>query len=179
MFAPPPLPSFSNPFADADELEISRISLTPEAGSAFEFPYNPTKFSLDRKVSWEDSKAMKEPYGILNFTGGSSDTVTFTTLLDVTEKDDDTATIHDDVVKLYKLTETSEKDNNYKRPPILTMAWGDKFKFVGVITALKVDYTMFSADGRPLRADVTLTLMGRTFATSATPATFFAPVTKA
>ncbi len=175
MFAPPPLPSFSNPFADAEDANITRIAIECEAGDPFEFKYNPTQFSLDRGVSWEDAKAMKEAYGVLNFTGGSSDTISFTAMLDTSEDDSESTGVLKQVKELYAYTKISVEDNNYKRPPILTLTWHSDLKFVGVITALKVDFTMFGEDGTPLRADVTVTMMGRTFAESNSKDTFFAP----
>lgn len=175
MFAPPPLPSFSNPFADAEESEVTRINIVPEDGSPFDFKYNPTQFSLDRGVSWEDAKAMKEPYGVLNFTGGSSDTISFTAMLDTSEDDSETTGVLKQVKDLYEYTKLKVKDKNYNRPPILTLTWHSELKFVGVITQLKVDFTMFAEDGTPLRADVTITMMGRTFAESDSADDFFAP----
>jgi hypothetical protein len=159
MFSPPPLPTFSNPFADAAGGAATKLILTPEEGKAFTFKFNPSQFSLDRSVSWEDTKPMKESYGILNFTGGASDSVSFTTMLDATEASDGVLA---DVEQLYAFTKASITDGDYKRPPIMLLEWS-KVKFSGVISAVKVDFTMFAPDGTPLRCDVTITMMGRSF----------------
>jgi|JI102314A2RNA_FD_contig_31_2850633_length_667_multi_3_in_0_out_0_1 hypothetical protein len=170
MFSPPPLPTFSNPFADAAGGAATKLILTPESGSAFTFKFNPSQFSLDRAVSWEDTKPMKEQYGILNFTGGSSDTLTFASMLDATE---DSGGVLPDVEKLYAFTKASVTDGAYKRPPVMLLEWS-KLKFSGVISAVKVDFTMFAPDGTPLRCDVTITMMGRSFQNQTAKDKFFA-----
>jgi hypothetical protein len=172
-FKPPTLPGFQKTAVDASS-SMKKLSLTPEGGSAITFQYNPTQFSLDRTVSWEDSRAMKEPYGILSFTGGASDTVNFSAMIDHSEDPD--GVLLDDVDLLYALTRVSIKETNYARPPITKLAWGT-LSFVGVVTALKLDFTMFSEAGVPLRATVTVTMMGRSFTTDADAqkAKFFAP----
>lgn len=178
MFSPPPLPSFSNPFAELLSASGGKIALTPESTSGlseFAFLLNPTQFSIDRAVSWDDSKAMKEPYGILSFTGGSSDTLNFTTMIDATENG--SKPVLPAVRQLYAMTDTSVKEANYNRPPIIKLVWKD-VKFVGVITSLKFDFTMFSEDGDPLRANVTISMMGRSFNDDASADSFFAPFNK-
>lgn len=173
-FKPPSLPGFQST-ALAAPSSLKKLSLTAEGGTpgAITFQYNPTQFSLDRAVSWEDTRAMKEPYGILGFTGGSSDTLNFTAMVDKSEV---AGSILDEVDDLYALTRVSIKDKKaqYARPPIVSLLWGS-VKFVGVVTALKVDFTMFSEEGDPLRANVTITMLGRSFSSDADPAKFFAP----
>lgn len=166
-----PLPTFSNPMDAAGGDEVKKFKLDDETGGTFEFQFNPTSFSLDRSVSWDDAKAMKEPYGILNFTGGQSDTVDFQTLFDGTETE---VKVLDEVKKLYALTKTSVEENNYKRPPIVKLTWTD-LTFVGVIASIKVDFTMFTAEGVPVRADVTVSMTGRAFSTKDGESDFFAP----
>jgi len=158
MFSLPSLPSFSNPLADAIGGDGTKLKLKPESGSDFTFPYNPTQFSLDRGVQWDDSKPMKQDYGILNFTGGNSDTISFSAMLDTTEETG--KDIMSDVKKLYAFTEASVSDGTYNRPPIVVLTWGD-IEFSGVITSIKVDFTLFSDKGKPLRADVSVSMMGR------------------
>ena len=53
-------------------------------------------------------------------------------------------------------------------------ALGSLLSFVGVITQIKVDFTMFSEAGKPLRRDVSITMMGRSFSEDAAPDSFFA-----
>lgn len=172
----PDLPGFANPFAGTPA-EMAKIKLEVEGAGEFKFQYNPSQFSMDRAVSWEDSRAMKEPYGILNFTGGSSDTLSFTAMIDYSEGGLlASGSVLADVKKLYGFTKTTVEEANklYKRPPIVKLVWKD-LSFVGVMTALKVDFVMFAEDGTPLRANVTITMMGRSFESTATASSFYAP----
>jgi len=170
-----PVPSFANPFASLKD-DVVRFSLKAESGatpSEFKFSYNPSSFSLDRSVSWDDAKALKEPYGVLHFTGGSSDTLDFQTLFDCSEEKD--KSILDTVEDLYKLTKVQIAcSDSTKRPPIVTLLW-NKLSFVGVITSVKVDFTMFNEKGDPVRADVNVSMQGRCFSTDSTKDKFFAP----
>lgn len=178
-FKPPSLPGFMDPPSMSLPSSSGKMELEDENGGVIQFSYNPTQFSLDRAVSWEDTRAMKEPYGILNFTGGSSDTINFTTMIDNSEDGaDEYGAVLDQVQALYELTNVQIVEANYARPPTVKLTWGD-FSFVGVITAIKVDFTMFADDGEPLRADVTVTMMGRSFNDDSSAATFFAPFTTA
>jgi hypothetical protein len=170
-----PVPSFANPFASLKD-DVVRFHLEAESGAKpakFEFQYNPSSFSLDRSVSWDDAKTLKEPYGVLHFTGGSSDTLSFTTLFDCSEIKDETilATIEE----LYQLTLVQIKcSDSTKRPPIVTLLWNE-LSFVGVITSMKVDFTMFNEKGDPVRANVDVAMSGRCFTTDNTKDKFFAP----
>ncbi|HMV65215.1 MAG TPA: hypothetical protein PKA64_00095 [Myxococcota bacterium] len=178
-FKPPALPGFMDPPSMSLPSSSGKMELEDENGGVIQFSYNPTQFSLDRSVSWEDTRAMKEPYGILNFTGGSSDTINFTTMIDNSEDGaDEYGAVLDQVQALYELTNVQIVEANYARPPTVKLTWGD-FAFVGVITAIKVDFTMFAEDGEPLRADVTVTMMGRSFNDDSSATTFFAPFTTA
>lgn len=170
-----PVPSFSNPFASQED-DVVRFYFEvepPGSPSEIVFQYNPTSFSLDRQMSWEDAKAIKQPYGVLNFTGGSSDTLTFQTLFDCSEEKD--GSILPTIDDLYQLTMVQIDENSIsKRPPIVTLHWNE-LTFVGVIKSLKVDFTMFNDKGDPQRADITVTMQGRSFLTDNKKATFFAP----
>jgi hypothetical protein len=50
----------------------------------------------------------------------------------------------------------SHTDQTLKRPPMVRFTWGGSLPvFQGVISSLTVKYTMFLADGTPVRATVT------------------------
>lgn len=175
MFSPPPLPTFSNPFADALGGSSTKIKLTSESGTNIDFKFNPTQFSLDRAVQWEDTRPMKEAYGILSFTGGSSDTLSFTTMLDTTEEEG--KDILSSVKAIYGLTDATITEATYQRPPMVKFVWKD-FLFTGVISSVKFDFTLYSPEGKPLRADVSITMLGRAFADQLDAKKFFFPFSK-
>ncbi len=47
------------------------------------------------------------------------------------------------------------------RPRAVTFIWGEKIKFYGAISSLSFDLTLFDSDGTPVRADGTISLVGR------------------
>jgi hypothetical protein len=144
--------------------QVTRFEISAETGSVpgkIEFPFNPKTFSLDRKVKWDDAKVMRQAYGVLHFTGGDSDSLSFSTIFDNSEEED--CSVLDDVEKLYKLTKPQIKtEDGGQRPPIIKLTW-DKFSFVGVIDGVKIDFTLFSEKGEPARAEVTVQMTGRAF----------------
>jgi hypothetical protein len=46
------------------------------------------------------------------------------------------------------------------RPPWIEFIWGENLHFKGVVTNNRVEYTMFERDGTPVRATLSLTIMG-------------------
>jgi hypothetical protein len=168
MFAMPPLPSFSNPFADENDDVSKKLSIkaTEKPSHEIEFQFNPSEFKLNRTVAWDDKAVMRGGYGLLDFKNANSDTLTLTALLDATEgqcmgQDD----IADAVKKLYDISQPwVEVDSvSQQRPPLCHLLWAD-FKFSGVISKLDVNYLVFGDEGAPLRAEISLEIKGRAFA---------------
>jgi hypothetical protein len=163
MFSMPPLPSFSNPLAAlAGGSTEGMIVMSSDEGKAkVAFTHNPTSFSINRNVSWEDTKLLKTPFGVPQFTGGTSDTLNFQVMVDTSETAN--ATVLPIIDTLYTLTLPKVKDDKYSRPPLVKVEWGKsrKVEFVGVITSVKVDFTLFSDAGDAVRATVAITMLGQ------------------
>jgi len=47
------------------------------------------------------------------------------------------------------------------RPPAVAFMWGSHIKFFGAISSLSFDLTLFDSDGTPVRADGSISLVGR------------------
>lgn len=166
------VPSFDTPSFDGGGDAVVRCSLDPENGKKMDFRFNPASLSLDRKVSWSDQQAIKQPYGLLQFTGGTSDTLSMSVMLDGTEAGE---SVLEDVQALYAMTLPEIKEAEFHRPASVVFTW-KQMKFVGVIDSIKFDFIMFDENGHPVRANVDLTLMGRAFPSSTSAKDFFAPI---
>jgi len=134
--------------------------------------FNPTAYSITKPVTWSSqvsastSTATKGEQStvqrnlnapVLQFGGGGSRTLVLELFFDVTEPVTDKGKPVDDVRqltnKIVKLTRI-ERDTN--QPPICTVSWGNpldppEFPFIGVVTNLVQNFTLFKSDGKPLR----------------------------
>lgn len=141
--------------------------------------FNPTAYSITKPVTWSPQSStgtsastasttqsatqinLNAP--VLQFGGGGSRTLALELFFDVTEPVTDEGKPVDDVRqltnKIVKLTRI-ERDTN--QPPICTVSWGNpldppEFPFIGVVTNLVQNFTLFKSDGKPLRARLTVT----------------------
>ena len=125
--------------------------------------YNPKELQIDQSYTWgphhtTDNKGGEDDPMWLEFGGVQPSTIKVELLFDGYESQGSYA-IEDDINKLRKLArvrENSPKDD--RRPYFVLVTWGEGLRFRGVIDALSVKYTMFGANGTPLRATVTVSL---------------------
>lgn len=75
--------------------------------------------------------------------------------------------IEDLIAMTYPLVpyKVSKKDSSKVfRPPVVQFIWGDEFTFIGGIEEVKFDLELFDLDGRPVRASVGVSMIGRYYA---------------
>jgi hypothetical protein len=82
-------------------------------------------------------------------------------MFDSTDSDD--LDVSDVTARLFKAMEidtslASGRSRNSGRPPMITFNWGTTVTFKAVAENLSVQYTLFDADGTPLRAQAQLNL---------------------
>jgi hypothetical protein len=131
--------------------------------------YNPKELQVDKTVPWskhsysnKNGDTAKNDRGNLHleFTGAEGRAMSIELMFDGYETNDSVA---GSVAKLEALTnviDPKSDDENKRRPPLCVVAWGKKGlpSFRCVIESMSTKYTMFSSDGVPLRATVTLKL---------------------
>lgn len=137
-----------------------------DGGPPLEASLNPTSLKLGRQVEWTDTGSVQQSFPVMQFTGCSHDTVSFTLFLDASEG---TGTVLGTVQTMYGWTMPS---TTVTRPPLLLFTWGT-FVFEGVVKSIDVDFTLFDATGAPRRATVGLSLLGQAFSQGSGAATFF------
>ncbi len=114
----------------------------------------------------------------MRYTGGARDTLSFSTLLDESEDEgsgmqiytlslfpNSTDSITSKLRKLYKLTlplKFTVGSDKQIRPPVVVFVWGD-FYFSGMVSSFESTIKLFDSEGRPRRAMVNLSLLGRAF----------------
>jgi hypothetical protein len=129
--------------------------------------YNPKEVQVDKAVAWskKDGNTAPSDQPLLEFSGGQGRTMSLELLFDGYEEDKD---VHAEYVsKLLDMASIIKADGTaeQKRPPLIGVVWGggkdDTSKlpaFKGVIESLSTKYTMFAADGKPVRATCTVKL---------------------
>ena len=144
--------------------------------------FNPNQFSLDYAVKWKPQEVAESGRGyFLKFKGDSytPPTLALELFFDTYEEARGTgvgsflrrnltgtplglfplATPSSTSVTQYteQIVNLLRIDNNLHRPPICKLLWGKLQLFSGVLTALSQTFTLFQADGTPVRATLSCT----------------------
>lgn len=133
------------------------------------FGLNPTQIQFSRNVKFNrDANANSKADPPAQFTGTDATTLQLQLLLDaMTTKD---GSIQKQIDQLVKWTNVPENKPN---PPRLMFNWGSlkigsDSAFVGFLEQLRVTIEMFSKDGVPRRASISLSLKSGVYAPPAT-----------
>ncbi len=139
------------------------IGSLDEHSISVEAQYNPKELQIDKSVPWQKHNKANANGLQLEFTGAEGRTMSVDLLFDGYEEK---SSIQSKVATLETLAtvrdESSTKDE-MRRPHHCVVVWGTVMgggdnKFKCVIEQISTKYTMFSSDGIPLRATVTLKL---------------------
>jgi hypothetical protein len=115
--------------------------------------FNPTDLSVDRASHYASMPVPGLAMPILQYIRGESDVLHLELFLDRIDQNSD---IENDIIQLETFVTI---DSGLHAPPVVEFAWAQgKFSFTGVVTSLRKKMTLFSEDGRTLRARLTLSL---------------------
>ena len=130
-----------------------------ESSYWFEVQYNPVNFQFNKPVSWAEH-ADQGQAGSLEFQKVTPASMSCELLFDTTRDSSDVRFSW--VNKLLKFTNPEVKPKegqagqlSKERPHKVRFVWGE-FHLLGVIEGLDVSYLMFSPEGTPLRAKVSV-----------------------
>ena len=110
--------------------------------------FNPTDLSMDRGSHYASMPVPGLSMPILQYIRGESDVLHLELFLDRTQQGRD---IDRDIADLETFIQIASALHS---PPVAEFAWGS-FAFTGVVTSLRDRMTLFSEDGRRLRARLT------------------------
>jgi hypothetical protein len=114
--------------------------------------FNPTEYRVSKGNNFAEIAIPGLESPPLQFVRGAAETLTVDFLLDTSDTLEDVRERY--VTRLRGLLRLQEK---LHAPPIVAFVW-DEQVFKGVIQNLNVNFTLFSPDGTPLRAQVSATL---------------------
>ncbi len=146
-----------------DKIEIAPLDKNgnPAKDKDFKVLFNPTTYSIAKTVTWSpiSSKLDAPP---LNYGGGGSRSLSLELFYDVTEPINGIL-IKDVRQETNKIVELTRIQKDLQRPPAVQIRWGaappanSDFPFIGVVSSLTQRFTLFSSDGKPLRATLSVT----------------------
>ena len=130
-------------------------SITPviPRGDTIEFEYNPPEFESTKDVNWAEIGVPGLNFPLQQFVRGGLRTLSLEVYFN-TDHYDKRFDVRDVIEKLETLTEKTE---DTLAPPVCLFSWG-AFQFPCLVGSINTRYTMFSKDGSPLEATVSLSL---------------------
>lgn len=133
----------------AQQLEKATITILAgrRANEALEVLFNPAEYSHEISNNFQETSLPGLGNPIVQFVNGQSQTLTMELFFDTW-----TNGAGEDVSELTrKFAETLAIDADLHAPPPVKFTWGS-FSFKAVVQSLSQRFTMFNADGRPVRA---------------------------
>lgn len=122
------------------------------ADNVIDFRFNPTEYQLQKSNNFSDIPIPGLESPPIQFVRGNSEKLTVELLADTSDTLKDVREVY--VNRLRGLMKIRTESH---APPIVNFVWS-RNEFRGVIDSLNVTYTLFSPEGTPLRAKLSLTL---------------------
>jgi hypothetical protein len=135
--------------------------LETERGAQIDCMFNPSSLKLAKTNDWSGSAQIGRDAPELVFDGGGSGTISLELIFDTTYDGSNVTVFTNKLADLMKVdTELPDYDEtkNNGRPQWVKFHWGDWHTFSAVITSINLTFNYFSADGVPLRANVSIEL---------------------
>jgi hypothetical protein len=153
--------------ADQFSPKVAKISIgSLDGGPKVEAQYNPKELEIQKTVPWSkvneanksNGKSTQDQGIHLEFTGAEGRSISVELLFDGYEKDAggrgvDVSKCVSDLETLASVRVPGSKKEDERRPHRCVVTWGTVLsEFRCVIDSLSTKYTMFSPEGKPLRA---------------------------
>ena len=127
-------------------------------GEEFKVLFNPTEYTFEDSSKWQDQEGNRRRPE-LQYTGGERKRLSMELFYDTYEEKEDVRLYTGKLQQL--LVVTTDNGNNGKRPPVVELSWGQAqsnvgFPFKCVLESLKQQFTLFTSDGMPVRAKVSV-----------------------
>jgi hypothetical protein len=140
-------------------LQKAKIFRVNDTSKEIIFHFNPTDYSVGRTIKWERQTSGGRDVSRAEFAGGQAQDLNLKLLFDSTATGADVRDSYKELLKMAEVDESSVNTETGKgEPPVCQFQWGNYLSYTGVITKLSQRFTMFKADGKPIRAEVDVTL---------------------
>jgi hypothetical protein len=120
--------------------------------------FNPNDFTITRTNQWQSKKTSGSNLPDTTFGGMGARQLTMSLVFDSYEDKSDVTVATGKLASLMEVPAAQSPSGRAGRPPHVEFGWGNFRSFRAVITQLSQKFTLFTADGTPVRATVQLTL---------------------
>lgn len=131
-------------------MALEKASITPKGKAKIPVLFNPTQYSLDKgnQIAEIGIPGLSAP--ILQYVRGNSRTLSVELFFDTYEQQSD---VRQYTNQIYGLLEI---DRDTHAPPLCTFTWGN-FNFTCIVERVGGRFTLFLANGTPVRATLNVT----------------------
>ncbi len=120
--------------------------------------FNPAELDVNQSLRWEAKPDQGGSAPKMVYAGGEAQDMTITFLFDTTNNGADVRDEYKTLIEIAQVDETKKNPTTkLGEPPQCRFQWGKFLTFNAVVKDLKQKFTMFTANGTPLRAEVTVT----------------------
>jgi hypothetical protein len=123
------------------------------------FQFKPKELSIQKSAKWERKPARgSKSAGPPEFTGPEPCKMTFELFFDATDTKD--GSVVERVEELFQCCVPTDESLGKKKgsPPLVVLRWGKVSSFAAFVTSVQAKYTLFSAQGTPIRATCGVTM---------------------
>ncbi len=142
--------------------QLQKAFLETESGARIDCMFNPSKFSFTTSNRWESDKVPGLASPSMRYAGGDGGTFDLSLVFDTTGTGAAVTTLTNKLLVLMKVDETLagyDAARNNGRPAWVKFHWGTEIHtYKAIIKTMSISYTYFASDGKPLRANVDMSL---------------------
>lgn len=138
---------------------LSRATITNVAtNEKVDCKFNPKEYTFSKQNTWESATVMGQNVPKVEFSGGQAMTLQMELFFDTTDTGKDVRKEYTDKIWRLMMIDAKSKDKAHKgRPPLCEFSWGTVWSFRAVITSISQKFTMFLANGTPVRSTLNVT----------------------
>lgn len=145
-------------------VQQNAVLINLDKNEAIPVQFNPSEYSLIEGADYTAMKRQNADSPVLNFAGGKQSKLKMTLYFNSYEPQDAMTMVslsrpEDISEKVEKIAKLRLIEGEVHRPPLVAFVWGS-LKFIGFVNAVTSTYTMFDANGKPLRAKVDVEFIG-------------------
>lgn len=134
------------------------VNLDQSGSQPIECLFNPKEYTVSKSNDWSVGETSGSNVPPMEFKGGRPATLSMDLYFDTTTTQEDVRKKHTEALWSLMLVDDKLKEPKSKmaRPPHVRFQWGKTWAFDAVITSLNQAFSLFLADGTPVRAKVTV-----------------------
>ncbi|MFC2023939.1 peptidoglycan-binding protein [Chloroflexota bacterium] len=140
------------------ELQKAEIFRVDDPSTKVICQFNPKDFSITKNVKWNRRTISGKDVSDAEFAGGEPQNFQVDLVFDTTDTGSDVREKYKELLIMGEVDPSKKNSKTQKsEPPLCKFQWGSYLSFTGVLTQIRQSFTMFKADGTPVRARVNVT----------------------